>query len=105
MEVSHIGSGTSTIMSDAEPQLADFGYARKTFSVMAPNSRSGARGVGFAVSWVVGLVEDPFAQFGQPTTWGLFKLSENELPEPLYGHVERLDWLPWADTCPRTASR
>ena len=44
------------------------------------------------IKWVAGLVEDDHTPPAFPTTWGLYKMSEDKSPEPLYGHVISVGW-------------
>jgi len=46
------------------------------------------------VKWVAGLVRDEHCPPSLPTTWGLFCLEENRLPESLRGHVSKIGWSP-----------
>ena len=42
------------------------------------------------IRWVFGLILDEHAPLSVPTTWGLFRISDQV--EPLYGHVTSLNW-------------
>lgn len=50
--------------------------------------------VRIGINWVAGLVEDKYAPQRYATTWGLFKLSDESAPEPLWGHVTQFAWTP-----------
>lgn len=45
------------------------------------------------IEWVAGLAcSDSFFGMSAATTWGLFKLSEQDSPEPLQGHMAVIRW-------------
>ena len=72
--------------------------------------------VSVGIEWTFGLIEadagdmelwrtlseepgkDPVYGSHMPQTWGMFKLSEDKSPEPLWGHVTSLHWLPATET-------
>lgn len=45
-----------------------------------------------AIKWWGGLVLDIHAPPSEPTTWGLFRVENDEDPEPLHGYVESFSW-------------
>jgi hypothetical protein len=44
------------------------------------------------IRWEGGLVYDVHAPPHRHTSWGLFTIGERQTPEPLYGHVQLIEW-------------
>ncbi len=50
--------------------------------------------VTLGIDWEAGLVFDKHAPPSFPTNWGMFRIADDETPEPLQGHVTSVRWTP-----------
>jgi hypothetical protein len=71
---------------DLECQIPDAVLERLAGDVTARRVNT----ISIGIEWVAGLVKHLL--LGAGTTWGLFKLSDDGSPEPLWGHVTSITW-------------
>jgi hypothetical protein len=65
--------------------------------IVADVERSSTNDLQIKIRWECGLVRDKHAPPAYPTSWGMFRLTEGEPPEPLRGYVESVNWALTSD--------